>query len=169
MVVSGTAVCRKICKYLQQVIEKQNNRVELISINKELEIDLSSFEKIVIGASIRYGKHSPLVYKFIKENLPILESKPGALFSVNVVARKPEKCEPETNPYLLKFLGQIAWKPSKLAVFAGKLNYQKYKFWDRLAIRLIMRMTKGPTDPNTNIEFTNWSKVKDFAMVISDM
>lgn len=160
---------RKICQYLQQVIEKQINRVELISINNELEIDLNSFDKIVIGASIRYGKHSPLVYKFIKENLPVLESKPGALFSVNVVARKPEKCEPETNPYLLKFLGQIAWRPNKLAVFAGKLNYQKYKFWDRLAIRLIMRMTKGPTDPNTNIEFTNWSKVKDFAMVINDM
>ncbi len=25
-------------------------------------------------------------------------------------------------------------------------------------IRLIMWMTKGPTDPKTNIEFTNWNQ-----------
>ena len=160
---------RKICQYLQQAIEKLNNQVELTSIKDSTEIDLKPFDKIVVGASIRYGKHSPLVYEFINRNLTALDNKPSAFFSVNVVARKPEKCHPETNPYLLKFLRQIAWKPTKLAVFAGKIDYQKYQFWDRLAIRLIMRITKGPTDPNTNIEFTNWNSVNDFATTISDM
>ncbi len=160
---------REICYYLQQVIEKRNNHVVLISINNEAEIDLKSFDKIVIGASIRYGKHSPKVNEFIKKNLHILESKSNAFFSVNVVARKPEKNHPETNPYLIKFLRQIPWKPMKLAVFAGKIDYQKYKFWDCLMIRLIMWMTKGPTDPKTNIEFTNWSQVEDFGQVISEI
>ena len=160
---------REICHYLQQVIEKRNNHVELISINNEAEIDLKSFDKIVIGASIRYGKHSLKVNEFIKKNLHILESKSNAFFSVNVVARKPEKNHPETNPYLIKFLRQIPWKPMKLAVFAGKIDYQKYKFWDRLMIRLIMWMTKGPTDPKTNIDFTNWSQVEDFGQVISEI
>ncbi len=85
------------------------------------------------------------------------------------MARKPEKNHPETNPYLIKFLRQIPWKPMKLAVFAGKIDYQKYKFWDRLMIRLIMWMTKGPTDPKTNIDFTNWSQVEDFGQVISEI
>ena len=160
---------REICQYLQQIIEKRNNHVVLISINDETEIDLKLFDKIVIGASIRYGKHSSKVYEFIKRNLHILESKSNAFFSVNVVARKPEKNQPKTNPYLIKFLGQIQWKPMKLAVFAGKIDYQKYKFWDRLIIRLIMWMTKGPTDPKTDIDFTNWSQVEDFGQVISDM
>ena len=160
---------REICYYLQQVIEKRNNHVVLIPINNEAEIDLKSFDKIVIGASIRYGKHSPKVNAFIKKNLHILESKSNAFFSVNVVARKPEKNHPETNPYLIKFLRQIPWKPMKLAVFAGKIDYQKYKFWDCLMIRLIMWMTKGPTDPKTNIDFTNWSQVEDFGQVISEI
>jgi len=160
---------REICQYLQQVIEKRDNHVVLISINNEAEIDLKSFDKIVIGASIRYGKHSPKVIEFIKKNLHILERKSNAFFSVNVVARKPEKNQPETNPYLIKFLRQIPWKPMKLAVFAGKIDYQKYKFWDRLIIRLIMWMTKGPTDPKTNIDFTNWSQVEDFGQVISEI
>ena len=88
---------------------------------------------------------------------------------MNVVARKPEKNKPETNPYLQKFLKQISWNPKKLAVFAGKIEYQKYRFLDRLMIRLIRWMTKGPTDSKTNIEYTNWNQVEDFGRVISEM
>lgn len=160
---------RKICERLQQVIEKQGYQVVIVSVNDAAEIDLISFDKIVVGASIRYGKHSKQVYEFIKMHLQILDSKPNAFFSVNVVARKPDKNQPETNPYLIKFLKQIPWKPKKLAVFAGKIDYQRYKFWDRTMIRLIMWMTKGPTDPKTTIEFTNWNQVENFGRIISEM
>jgi menaquinone-dependent protoporphyrinogen oxidase len=160
---------REICNRLQQVIEKQNNQVTLISIDDETLVDLNSFDKIVIGASIRYGKHHAKVYEFVKKHLQVLQQKPNAFFSVNVVARKPGKNQPETNPYLKKFLKQIPWKPEKLAVFAGKIDYQKYRFWDRFMIRIIMWITKGPTDPETNIEFTNWEKVEEFGQLISDM
>mgnify|MGYP001817979277 FL=1 len=36
-------------------------------------------------------------------------------------------------------------------------------------IRLIMRITKGPTAPDTNIEFTDWEKVDAFGSVIDEM
>jgi len=160
---------KEICLRLQQIVESQNNQVTLISVNDGSTIDLNSFDKIIIGASIRYGKHSKKVYEFINKNLQILESKANAFFSVNVVARKSKKNKPETNPYLQKFLKQILWNPKELAVFAGKIEYQKYRFWDRFMIRLIMRMTKGPTDPKTNIEFTNWDQVENFGRIISKM
>ena len=160
---------RKISQRLQQVIEQQNHQVKIVSINDEADVDLTLFDKIVVGASIRYGKHSPHIYQLIKKNQLILESKPNAFFSVNVVARKPEKCQPDTNPYLKKFLKQIVWKPKQLAVFAGKLDYPKYSFWDRSIIRLIMWITKGPTDPKTVKEFTNWQQVEAFGRVISEM
>jgi menaquinone-dependent protoporphyrinogen oxidase len=159
----------EICQCLQQVVEKQNNQVALVSISDTSAIDLSSFDKIVIGASIRYGKHNVKVYDFIKINSQILDTKPNAFFSVNVVARKPEKSTPATNPYLIKFLRQISWKPRYLAVFAGKIDYKRYRFFDRFMIRFIMWMTKGPTDPNTNIDFTDWNQVKDFGRIISEM
>lgn len=160
---------RDICSFLLPVVEEYGNQVTTMSIDDVDTVDLTSFDKIVIGASIRYGKHSKKVYAFIKRNLAILEEKPSAFFSVNVVARKPEKNQPETNPYLKKFLKQISWEPKKLAVFAGKIDYQKYSFWDRSMIRLIMWMTKGPTDPKAKIEFTDWQQVKIFAQTISDM
>jgi menaquinone-dependent protoporphyrinogen oxidase len=160
---------RKICQRLQGIVEALNNRVTVISVHEASTIDLDSFDKLVIGASIRYGKHSPEVYEFIKIHTRILDTKPNAFFTVNVVARKPEKNTPGTNPYLKKFLKQIPWKPKVLGVFAGRINYQLYGPLDRFMIRLIMWITKGPTDPGTDIEFTDWDKVDAFGRVIDEM
>jgi menaquinone-dependent protoporphyrinogen oxidase len=44
-----------------------------------------------------------------------------------------------------------------------------YGFLDRTMIRFIMWMTKGPTDPNTNVEFTDWDQVAKFGLVIHEM
>jgi menaquinone-dependent protoporphyrinogen IX oxidase len=64
-----------------------------------------------------------------------------------------------------KFLTQIPWKSKTLAVFAGKIDYPRNGFRDRN----IIRITKDPTDPMTNIEFTDWEQVEKFGRVISGM
>ena len=154
----------EICRRLQQVIEQHGDQVTLASITDEPTPDLNAFDRIVIGASIRYGKHHSRVLAFIKQNQTALENKPNAFFSVNVVARKPEKNRPETNPYMQKFLRKISWKPQRLAVFAGKLDYPRCGFFDRAAIRFIMWITKGPTDPKAVVEFTDWKEVERFGI-----
>jgi len=160
---------RDICARLAEVVEELGSRVTLVNIDDVNTANLSSFDKVVVGASIRYGKHNIKVYEFIEKNLQLLDSKPNAFFSVNVVARKPEKNQPDTNPYFKKFLKEIIWKPKKLAVFAGKIDYPKYNFWDRNMIRMIMWMTKGPTDPALTIEFTDWKQVEEFGRTICEM
>ena len=135
---------RKICEFLQHFIAQQNNHVTLRSIDEASGIDLAAYDKIVVGASIRYGKHAKPVYDFVRENQHLLDSMPNAFFSVNLVARKPGRNTRESNPYVKRFLKQITWEPKHLAIFAGKLDYPKYSFWDRKIIQLIMWMTKGP-------------------------
>ena len=159
----------KICRTIQSVVEQHGHEVKLYSIDNTSLPNLENFEKIVVGASIRYGKHHKRVFDFIARNESILKNKTSAFFSVNVVARKPDKNQPDTNPYMQKFLQQVSWQPDELAVFAGKIDYQKYRFFDRFMIRLIMYLTSGPTDLNTVAEFTNWQQVKDFGRIISEM
>ena len=151
-------ICEKIFSKLD-VSESS----KIIHIAKAGELDLYQFDKIIIGASIRYGKHKPELYEFIQKNVACLEAKENAFFSVNVVARKPEKNTPETNPYMQKFLELSPWSPKKLAVFAGKIDYPKYKFIDKHMIRLIMWITKGPTDVRNTYEFTDWNQVDEFS------
>jgi len=146
-------------------------RDELIRLGHAVEVrplvdgpqDAADFDAIVIGASIRHGKHNPAVYEFIDQHRALLDGKPSAFFSVSLVARKPHKNTPETNPYMQKFLALTTWRPRLLAVFGGLLDYQRYGFFDRHIIRLIMRITGGPIDLHTNVEFTPWDEVRRFA------
>ena len=153
---------KKICERIKNLINN-GNLVELFSLEEAKQIELSNFENIVIGASIRYGKHSRQLYNFIKSNRNILDQKKCAFFSVNVVARKPEKNTAETNPYINKFLKISKWKPNKIGVFAGKVDYPSYNLIDKYIIKFIMFITKGPTDTSQSYEFTDWSKVDDFS------
>jgi len=153
---------KKICQRIKNFLT-DGNLVELLSLEDSEKVNLSNFEKIIIGASIRYGKHSKKLYKFINLNKNILDQKKSAFFSVNVVARKPEKNTAETNPYINKFLKISKWKPNKISVFAGKVDYPNYNFFDKYIIKFIMFITKGPTDTSQSYEFTDWSKVDDFS------
>jgi len=159
----------RICERLRQVIEQQGHAAKVVPLSQADALDLAAFDAVVIGASIRYGKHQPEVAQFIARHQAVLESKPNAFFTVNIVARKPNKNRPETNPYLIKFLRTISWKPKLLGVFAGKLDYPRYRFIDRQMIRFIMLITKGPTDPSVVVEFTDWQAVEEFGRKLTKM
>jgi len=159
----------EICRRIKQTLESHGDSVKLLNLKDGPDLNSEDFDKIVIGASIRYGKHQPLVNQFIDKNQTILEGHPNAFFSVNVVARKPEKNQPETNPYLQKFLKKLNWQPQLLGVFAGRIDFPSLGFVDKHMIRFIMWMTKGPTDPNAVVEFTDWGKVEAFGRKIAEM
>lgn len=159
----------KISERLKQVIESNRHRVTVKCLDDAADVDPQPYDKIVLGASIRYGKHNRSMYDYIRSNRQALDDRPNAFFSVNVVARKPEKRSPETNPYLKKFLREITWQPKEVTVFAGRLDYPRYSYWDRQIIRMIMWITKGPTAPDTVIEYTDWDQVEAFGRRISEM
>lgn len=159
----------EICRRLMEVAEQGGYETQLLELTADSKIDLEPFDRVVLGASIRYGHHRPEVARFINENAERLEAKQGAFFSVNVVARKPDKKEAHTNPYVRKFLKTITWQPAAIGIFGGRIHYAKYGFWDRTMIRFIMWMTKGPTALDSNVDFTDWNEVDAFGRAICDL
>ncbi|MXV37910.1 menaquinone-dependent protoporphyrinogen IX dehydrogenase [Flavobacteriaceae bacterium Ap0902] len=151
----------KICKHLHKQFQNAQIESELYAI-EAFNQDISSFNTIIIGASVRYGYHNKNVIEFINTNKENLNQIKTAFLSVNLVVRKPEKNSPETNPYFIKFMNKIDCKRDFIDVFAGKLYYPAYPFFDKLMIKLIMVITKGSTDTKTPIEYTNWDRVNSF-------
>jgi len=158
----------KISNKLKEQLLLNKQDIELFSID-EFNGKVSDYDKFIIGSSIRYGLHHKKIIEFIKTHKTELDEVKTAFFSVNLVARKPEKNKPDTNPYVIKFFKTIDWKPTIVEVFAGMLDYKKYKPFDRIMIQFIMWMTKGPTDRNTVIEYTNWDKVKEFGNALEKL
>ena len=159
----------EICERLTQIVEEAGFEATMLELTPDSVVDLGAFDQVVIGASIRYGKHRPEVARFINENVAVLESRQGVFFSVNAVARKPEKKEPHTNPYVRKFLKTISWQPALIGIFGGRIHYARYRFWDRTMIRFIMWMTNGPTALDSNVDFTDWDDVATFGRAICEL
>lgn len=160
---------RAICERLATLVRHKGRTIEVFDLAAVTQSDLVAAESVVIGASIRYGKHQPAVIAMLKGQRALLQEKKFAFFSVNAVARKKGKGTPSTNPYLLKLVRQIGWTPAVLEVFAGRIDYRSYRSVDRFMIRLIMLMTGGPTNPNGVYEFTDWRRVDAFADTIAKL
>lgn len=157
---------RKIAEAISAHLVEQCVTANLL---ENMEIDLTPYDRVILGASIRYGKFNPKLFAFIKQHQDQLMAKPSALYTVNLTARKPDKNSPETNVYTRKLLARIDWKPQLVQVFAGALLYPRYTWFDRMMIRFIMKITGGETDPKKEIEYTNWEQVAVFARQIEQL
>ncbi|WGW00357.1 menaquinone-dependent protoporphyrinogen IX dehydrogenase [Vibrio sp. YMD68] len=160
---------KKIIHYIQQELDL--NECDVIDIHQADTVELGKYERVLIGASIRYGHLNKKLYQFIQNHQSSLESGKSAFFCVNLTARKEEqgKDTPEGSVYIKTFLNKSPWKPKLIGVFAGALYYPRYKWIDKVMIRFIMKLTGGETDTSKEVEYTNWSKVTLFAKQFNDM
>ena len=157
---------RSIASYIANKLQ-DTLRCDVIDLLQADNIDLTQYQQVLIGASVRYGHFHPTLGKFVKRHAEQLNRMPSAFFSVNLTARKADKRSPQTNAYTRKFLLASPWQPKQCAVFAGALRYPRYRWIDRVMIQLIMRMTGGETDTSKEVEYTDWQQVSSFSQDFS--
>lgn len=158
---------REIAAWLCSQLGEQGVDTTMVDLNRTENVDWQLYDRVVIGASIRYGHFHSSLDCFVKKHTAALQAIPSAFFAVNLVARKPEKRSPQTNSYTRKFLLRSPWHPDTCAVFAGALRYPRYGWLDRFMIRLIMKMTGGETDTSKEVVYTDWEQVSQFANEIA--
>lgn len=160
---------REIATRLGSELKALGRESDIVNLHDNPAITWTKYDRVVIGASIRYGRFNRAVDEFIQKHLQSLSQLPSAFFSVNLVARKPEKSTPETNSYTRKFLLSSPWHPDCCAVFAGALLYPRYGWLDKTMIRFIMKMTDGETDTRKEVVYTDWQQVSRFAAEIAQL
>lgn len=160
---------KKILNYIKE--EMAEFDCDIRDLHTVGDVDFAQYDKVLIGASIRYGHLNKKLYQFIERNLTQLQSNKVAFFCVNLTARKEDqgKDTPEGSAYIKTFLKKSQWQPSLIGVFAGALYYPRYNFFDRTMIRFIMTMTGGETDTSKEVEYTNWQKVSLFTEKLKNL
>ena len=156
----------KIINHISQLVEGE---LVIFDIDQNPEIDFSLYDKVLVGASVRYGNFRKNLLEYLNTHKAQLDLLPNAFFVVCLTARKPEKATPGTNAYMLKFDQLSQWQPRLKGVFAGALLYSRYNWWQTLIIQLIMKITGGSTDKSQDIELTDWSKVAVFSKDFSSL
>ena len=149
---------REIASYLASELKELGIQADVANVHRIEEPQWENYDRVVIGASIRYGHYHSAFQAFVKKHATQLNSMPSAFYSVNLVARKPEKRTVQTNSYARKFLMNSQWRPDRCAVIAGALRYPRYRWYDRFMIKLIMKMSGGETDTRKEVVYTDWEQ-----------
>lgn len=159
----------KICETIKEHLRTLGIHADLLNVGECDNHTVANYDVLVFGSSIRYGKHLQPMRLYLSQHLQALKTKQTAFFSVNLTARKANRNTPETSNYIKKLMAKLDWQPTELDVFAGKLDYPRYRFLDRHMIRFIMWVTKGDTAPNTVKEYTDWDRVHAFSKRLAQL
>jgi menaquinone-dependent protoporphyrinogen oxidase len=153
-------ISRRIC----ESIEAAGGRADMMEVTEAVHegVDWERYQVVVVGAPVVYGNYDKTLLGFLRDHREQLDAKPNSFFNVSVVARTPEKATVTGNRYMQKFLQLSAWRPKDLKVIAGKVDYPAWRWYDVIMIQLIMKMTHGPTDRTTVIDYTDWDDVEAY-------
>ncbi|MCJ8169798.1 menaquinone-dependent protoporphyrinogen IX dehydrogenase [Atopomonas sediminilitoris] len=154
---------RHIAEFMAKHWQAAEHDVSVQDVSLPLRYDLAAFDWVVLGASVRGGRHQVFASDFAAANLEQLQRMKSAFFSVNLQARTPPKDTPEGNPHLQQFLQSTPWRPDHVGVFAGKLNMQRYRWKDRLMAMSAMWASGEHVWPWSVREYTDWAAVTAFA------
>ena len=162
---SNSGHTARIARRIWETVIAEGNQADLMCVMEADRegIDWNKYDLVIVGAPVFYGKFSRQLVAFVNRFKSVLDAKATSFFSVSVVARTPAKCTPEGNVYTRKFLQGNPWKPKDAHCFAGKVDYQNWGWLDTKMIQMIMKMTKGPTEPTAIIDYTDWKDVEDYA------
>jgi menaquinone-dependent protoporphyrinogen oxidase len=155
----------RIARRIGETIVAEGNQADVMDvIEADREgVDWEKYDLVIVGAPVLYGTYTKAFMHFVTKYKAQLDAKPHSFFNVSVVARTPFKATPEGNRYMQKFLQKSPWTPRDVKCIAGKVDYPNWSWLDTQMIQMIMKMTKGPTDPSSVIDYTNWEDVKSYA------
>jgi len=163
--VSRDGQTQRIAGRIAARISVDTETVRAINLDESMPSlsEIGNARLVVLIAAVRFGRHLKSGDRMLRRYCGLVQRPPLALASVNLTARKPGKTTPQHNPYLRRWIRRYGLSPVLATAFAGRLNYPDCKRWEREAIRFIMWMTGGETDPNARIEYTSWRAVDEFA------
>ena len=155
----------RIARIISDTLRSEGADCDMMDMTEVVRegVNWEKYDLVIVGAAVIYGVYNKIVWEFIRRFESVLKTKPSSFFNVTVVARTPYKATIEGNRYMQRFLQKSPWHPADLKCFAGKVDYPSWTWYQKLAIQMIMKMTKGPTDPTTVIDYTDWDDVKAYA------
>lgn len=156
----------RIARVMSETIREAGASCDMMDVTEAVRegVQWKNYDLVIVGAAVIYGVYNKHLWEFVERFHDILDKKKNAFFNVTVVARTPFKATVAGNRYMQRFLQKSPWRPMDLKCIAGKVDYPHWNWYQKLAIMMIMKMTKGPTDPTTIIDYTDWNDVREYAL-----
>jgi len=141
----------EVAQAIAEVLRGQGNTVDVMPV-KEVK-DLSPYRAVIAGSAIRMGSWLPEAVDFVTKNQPALNKVPTAFFLVSGFLKDDTS---EMRAKVSAFLDPVRaiMKPCKEGLFAGKMDYSKISFLDRIIAKAV-KSVEG--------DWRNWDEIRAWA------
>ncbi|WP_048190993.1 flavodoxin domain-containing protein [Methanobacterium sp. SMA-27] len=157
----GTAT--GIAEEISKVLKEENVDVDLENAREKKELDVTSYDLVVVGSGIKMGKWTKATMNFLKKNKDALSKRKVALF-VTCGAANEEKTIAEGQE---KYLDNIAKEnlinePIATGLFGSVYDPNaKQGLIFKLVNRSIKKeLEKQGKDPNKKHDYRNWDEIR---------
>lgn len=144
--------CTEKCAVI--LSEKLTGKVDLCNLKMVKNIDLSKYDKVIIGGSIYIGKIQKEVSEFCAKNLDILKEKKIGLFICCM--RNGKIAETQLNSSFPKELLSNAVARES---FGGEFIFKKMNFMERFIVKMVTKRDKSFTVLDTSKDMSTISEV----------
>jgi menaquinone-dependent protoporphyrinogen oxidase len=128
------------------------------------------YDVVVVGDSIRLGRHSRALTRYLRRHREALEQLPVALFQVSMTsAGHDAEHVAEAERLLARLVDRTGLQPRRRASFAGALRYSEYGWVTQRVMRSIARREGNATDMTRDHEYTDWEEVDAFAAEVASL
>lgn len=145
--------CTEKCS--QILANELNTGAQLVNLETEKEIDLSTFDLVILGGSIHAGMVNKTLKKFIDKNLNQISEKKFGLFLCCM--EEGEKAQEQFNNAFPEKLRNNALAKG---FFGGAFDFEKMNFIERAIIKKIANIEESYSKINNQ-------SIKAFASEIS--
>jgi menaquinone-dependent protoporphyrinogen oxidase len=160
----------KIARRMEAALRGSGHAVQLVDVSRPPKsLEVWRFDVTFVGAPMYAGHYPASIVRFVRAQREFLKRGVSAFFSVNLaVASHTSDGEAETLPLVERFIAETGWRPMRVELIAGALNYTRYNFFIRLLMRRMARKAGGDTDTSRDHEYTDWAAVERFALEVVD-
>ncbi len=162
----------KVAARIAGVLRSSGAEVRIVDAKEAAadKLSLSSFDLLVIGASMHAGGLERELVAFVKSHANEISTKPRYFFLVllSAATRDPALRAPWLADARARMTQQLAVEFDDVEMIAGALRYSKYPAPLRWMMRRIARKAGEDTDTSRDYEYTDWDQVDGFARRIAD-
>lgn len=131
--------CTEKCAHI--LSEKLNGEVDLYNLKDKKSIDLSKYEKVIVGGSIYLGKIQKEVTEFCEANFNRLLEKKTGLFICCM-----REAEFAKTQLLDSFANELTDAAIVKETFGGEFIFSKMSFMDKLITKKVAKVSQDTSD-----------------------
>jgi menaquinone-dependent protoporphyrinogen oxidase len=157
----------KVARFLADDLEQLGFSPDVLGLADFAAPVRQDCDGLIMVTSVHYGHVRPQSTAWAIRQRDFLATLPTCLVVVSLSNSRSGRADPALSGPVQSFQAKTGWRPSRIALVAGSVEYPKYGFLDRQMMRQIMKARGGPTDTSASYEYTDWPQVagigRDFA------